>query len=140
MNHNDEIDCFLGETIKKAGLQSPSHVFVSKVMEKVRVTEVKKSKLFDWDLIIPVFSIVASTLAIIAIFPSFFLQVFSMAGFDDLAGSIQSIFENFSRVILTSGANLPVVITSVLSIASLLLLDKIMSGVHRFRTHFLTAL
>lgn len=138
MKHKDEIDGFLDETFKKAGLQSPSYSFVSNVMEKVRVTEVKKSRLFDWDLIIPVVSIVVSTAAIIAIFPSFFLQVFNMAGFDSLAGSVQSLFENFSKVILTSGANLPVVITSVLSIASLLLLDKIMAGVHRFRTYFLS--
>lgn len=140
MNHKDDIDSFLDETIKKAGLQNPSYSFVSNVMEKVRITEVKKSRLFDWDLIIPVVSIVVSTAAIIAIFPSFFLQVFSLTGFDSLAGSIQSIFENFSRVILTSFVNLPVVITIVLSIASLLLLDKIMAGVHRFRTYFLSVL
>lgn len=138
MKHRDEIDSFLDETFKKAGLQSPSYSFVANVMEKVRVTETKKTRLFDWDLIIPVVSIVASTAAIIAIFPSFFIQVFSMAGFDSLAGSVQSLFDNFSSVILTSGVNLPVIVTIVLSIASLILLDKIMAGVHHFRTNFLS--
>lgn len=138
MNHKDEIDSFLGETIKKAGLQSPSHSFVANVMTKVLVNETKKSGVIDWELIIPVLSIVASTATIIAIFPSFFLQLFSMAGFDSLAGSIHALFENFKVVITTSGANLPVVITTVLSIASLLLLDKIMAGVQRFRTYFLS--
>lgn len=138
MNRKDEIDSFLGETLKKAGLQNPSFSFTANVMEKVKTTGVKKIRLYDWDLVISVLSIVTSTVTVILIFPSFFMKVFSMADFNSLVSSVQILFENFNKVIITSGANLPVIITVVFSIASLLLLDKIMAGVNRFRTYFLT--
>lgn len=139
MNQINETDSFLNKTFKQAGLKTPSHSFTGRVMEQVSLIPLKKRIAFDWEFFIPVFSIVGSIAIIVVIFPSFFLQIFSKAGFDSLIACFQLLIENVSlKIPPLSGNHFLIASTSILSIITLLLFDRIIEKFQKFRSFLVT--
>jgi hypothetical protein len=136
---NDEIDKLLGKTFQKAGLRHPSAEFVMKVMERVERIPVKQKTPVDWELWGSIVSIVGSLAVVVAIFPGFFSRIFGQIQFENFLGKFLVNFQNLGYSELFSGSDFLIAVTSLFSIASLILLDKVFSRFHKTGFFFLTA-
>ena len=133
------MDKLLGKAFQKAGLNHPSPEFAMKVMERVELIPVKQKTAIDWEFWGSIVSIVGSVAVVVAIFPGFFSRIFGQIQFENFLSKFILFFQNLGLSELFSGFNFLILITSILSIGSLILLDKIFSRFQKAGSSFLTA-